>query len=89
MVCAFSCFASGILILAFVVFGVELEYLLQRDAGGMDLQPGAIPIVIDRLIAYVENKGLTDVGICEYRFVSMNELILIDHSPRSYCRRSF
>ncbi|KAH8103500.1 hypothetical protein BXZ70DRAFT_925997 [Cristinia sonorae] len=45
------------------VFGVELEYLLRRDAGGVDPQPGSIPVVVDRLIAFVETKGLTDIGI--------------------------
>ena len=49
-----------------VVFGVELEYLLQRDAASMESQPGAIPSVIDQLIAYVETKGLTDIGICGF-----------------------
>ncbi|THH29042.1 hypothetical protein EUX98_g5142 [Antrodiella citrinella] len=45
------------------VFGVDLDYLLQRDAGGVEPQPGAIPSVIDRLMWFVENKGLTDIGI--------------------------
>ncbi|PIL33764.1 transporter [Ganoderma sinense ZZ0214-1] len=45
------------------VFGVELEFLLQREATGGDVQPGAIPSVVERLIDEVESRGLMEVGI--------------------------
>ncbi|PCH35674.1 hypothetical protein WOLCODRAFT_28060 [Wolfiporia cocos MD-104 SS10] len=45
------------------VFGVDLAFLLQREAGGNDVQPGAVPSVVERLIAEVEKRGLTEVGI--------------------------
>jgi len=45
------------------VFGVELDFLLHREAGGGEIQPGAIPSVLDRLIAEVESRGLAEVGI--------------------------
>ncbi|KAI0366782.1 hypothetical protein BV20DRAFT_971516 [Pilatotrama ljubarskyi] len=45
------------------VFGVELEFLLQREAPEGEVQPGAIPSVVERLINEVERRGLTEVGI--------------------------
>ncbi|KAI8978267.1 hypothetical protein BD414DRAFT_421946 [Trametes punicea] len=45
------------------VFGVELEFLLQREAPDGEVQPGAIPSVLERLIDEVERRGLTEVGI--------------------------
>ena len=46
------------------VFGVELELLLQREAGGV-VPPGAVPRVIDACLSEVESRGLSEVGICE------------------------
>lgn len=48
------------------VFGVELEVLLTREAPNGEIQPGAIPAVIERLISEVENRGLQDTGICMF-----------------------
>ncbi|KAH9888368.1 hypothetical protein C8Q73DRAFT_794141 [Cubamyces lactineus] len=45
------------------VFGVELDFLLQREAPDGEVQPGAIPSVLERLINEVERRGLTEVGI--------------------------
>ncbi|OBZ69986.1 hypothetical protein A0H81_10131 [Grifola frondosa] len=45
------------------VFGVELEILLRREAPNDEVQPGAIPSVLERLICEVENRGLTEIGI--------------------------
>ncbi|KAI0352013.1 hypothetical protein OH77DRAFT_829733 [Trametes cingulata] len=45
------------------VFGVDLEFLLRREAPDGEVQPGAIPSVVERLINEVERRGLTEVGI--------------------------
>ncbi|KAI9061367.1 hypothetical protein FKP32DRAFT_1594529 [Trametes sanguinea] len=45
------------------VFGVELDFLLQREAPDGEVQPGAVPSVVERLINEVEQRGLTEVGI--------------------------
>ncbi len=47
-----------------VVFGLDLEFLLEREGGG-EVQPGAIPSVINKLILDVETRGLTEIGICK------------------------
>lgn len=53
-------------LMASTVFGVELEFLLQREATAGEVQPSAIPSVIERLIGEVESRGLMEVGICTY-----------------------
>ncbi|KAI0919200.1 hypothetical protein AcV5_002181 [Taiwanofungus camphoratus] len=45
------------------VFGVELDFLLEREAGFGEVQPGAIPSVVERLVTEVEKRGLTEIGI--------------------------
>lgn len=45
------------------VFGVELQYLLQREAGGGPVPPGTVPIIIDQCLSEVESRGLSEVGI--------------------------
>ncbi|KAF8655891.1 hypothetical protein AX16_002876 [Volvariella volvacea WC 439] len=45
------------------VFGVELDFLLQREAGGSEVPPGTIPRIIEQCLAEVESRGLTEVGI--------------------------
>ena len=60
--------------MAFAVFGVDLEFLLQRDAPDGEIQPGAIPSVVERLIDEVERRGLTEVGICVLFFRSVDVL---------------
>ena len=47
------------------MFGVDLEFLLQREAPDGEVQPGAVPMFLERLINEVEHRGLTEVGICE------------------------
>lgn len=49
-----------------VVFGVDLETLLKRESSSEEIAPGTIPLVIHRLIAEVESRGLSEVGICAY-----------------------
>ncbi|KAK1224297.1 rho GTPase-activating protein [Marasmius sp. AFHP31] len=46
----------------YAVFGVELEFLLERESEG-EVLPGAIPSVIRRCLAEIEGRGLTEVGI--------------------------
>ena len=46
------------------VFGVELELLLQREAGEV-VPLGAVPRVIDKCLFEIESRGLSEVGICE------------------------
>ncbi|ESK91434.1 rho gtpase activating protein 22 [Moniliophthora roreri MCA 2997] len=45
------------------VFGVELNFLLEREAGGGPVFPGTIPTVMQRCLAEVESRGLSEVGI--------------------------
>ncbi|PFH48907.1 hypothetical protein AMATHDRAFT_5377 [Amanita thiersii Skay4041] len=45
------------------VFGMELEYLLQREAGGGVVQPGTVPLIIEQCLSEIEARGLTEVGI--------------------------
>ncbi|KAG5351583.1 hypothetical protein C0989_005739 [Termitomyces sp. Mn162] len=45
------------------MFGVELDFLLQREAGSEPVQPGAIPFVIEQCLSEVEARGLSEVGI--------------------------
>lgn len=47
------------------MFGVELEFLLQREAGGGLVSPGTVPVIIDQCLSEVESRGLSEVGICE------------------------
>ncbi|ETW74695.1 GTPase activating-like protein [Heterobasidion irregulare TC 32-1] len=45
------------------VFGVDLEFLLKREAGGNPVPQGAVPSVIERCLQEVEARGLSEVGI--------------------------
>ena len=47
------------------MFGVELEFLLKREAGCADVEPGTVPFVISRCLDEVERRGLDEVGICK------------------------
>jgi len=47
------------------VFGVELEFLLRREAGSTDIPQGSVPRVIEECLSEVERRGLNEVGICE------------------------
>ncbi|KAM6502914.1 rho GTPase activating protein 22 [Amanita muscaria] len=44
------------------VFGVELDHLLQREAGGA-VPPGTVPSIIHECLSEVESRGLSEVGI--------------------------
>ena len=63
--------------MAFTVFGVELEFLLQRESVDGDIPPGTIPLVLERLINEVERRGLTEVGICALRCVSPRAVVIL------------
>ncbi|KAF8589464.1 hypothetical protein K439DRAFT_1383314 [Ramaria rubella] len=45
------------------VFGVELDFLLQREAGGRVPPPGAVPHVLEQCLSEIEARGLQEVGI--------------------------
>jgi len=55
------------------VFGVDLEFLLQREAGGQAVQPGTLPSIIEQCLMEVETRGLKEVGI--YRIAGANSEI--------------
>ncbi len=48
-----------------LVFGVDLQTLMEREAGGTDILAGSIPRVIYECLTEVEARGLTEVGICK------------------------
>lgn len=48
-----------------VVFGIDLQALIIRESQG-DPQRGAVPSVIEQCINEVEERGLSEVGICKY-----------------------
>ena len=48
------------------VFGVELEFLLRREAEDGEIAPGVVPQVFEMLLREVESRGLTEHGICEF-----------------------
>ena len=50
--------------LSHIVFGVELEFLLRREAESDKIPPGKIPIIIEQCLSEVESRGLSEVGIC-------------------------
>ena len=68
------------------VFGVELEFLLEREAGGAEVLPGTIPSVMASCLEEIEARGLSEVGICEFVFSSRRQLSLTSMRSRSYCR---
>ncbi|KAJ7082182.1 hypothetical protein B0H15DRAFT_952568 [Mycena belliarum] len=45
------------------VFGFDLNFLLRREMGTDDIPPGTIPSLIERCLAEIEARGLTEVGI--------------------------
>jgi hypothetical protein len=49
-----------------LVFGVDLQVLLKREASGGEVQPGVIPSIIERCLNEIERRGLTEVGICKF-----------------------
>lgn len=49
-----------------LVFGVDINFLLQREAANNEVLPGAIPFVIERCLYEVESRGLNEVGICGF-----------------------
>ena len=57
---------SLMLTASFLVFGVDLESLLERDAPNGQTLPGALPTVFARLVQEVESRGLTEIGICMF-----------------------
>ena len=51
---------------AFLVFGVDLGFLLEREANGVQPEIGAIPSVMQICLSEVESRGLDEVGICMF-----------------------
>lgn len=56
----------------YLVFGVELQFLLEREADGAEILPGTLPSVMATCLAEVEARGLSEVGICRFLFSSVN-----------------
>ena len=66
-----------------LVFGVELELLLEREADGAEVLPGTIPSAIASCLLEVEARGSSEVGMCESVFLSWRHASM---RPRSHCR---
>ena len=49
---------------SFLVFGVELEFLLRRETGSEHVPWGTVPTIIEQCLSEVESRGLSEVGIC-------------------------
>ncbi|KAH8112731.1 hypothetical protein DFH11DRAFT_473608 [Phellopilus nigrolimitatus] len=45
------------------VFGVDLEFLLRREANGGEVAPDAVPAVLELCLKEIEERGLTEQGI--------------------------
>ncbi|KIJ51425.1 hypothetical protein M422DRAFT_158043 [Sphaerobolus stellatus SS14] len=45
------------------VFGVELDFLLEREAGGNEVPIGAVPRILDMCLNEIEAHGLQEVGL--------------------------
>ena len=52
--------------LSFLVFGVELEFLLRRETGSEHVPWGTVPTIIEQCLSEVESRGLSEVGICTW-----------------------
>jgi hypothetical protein len=57
------------MLIVLAVFGVELNFLLKREAANGDVLPGAIPFMIERCLHEIESRGLTEVGICAFHSI--------------------
>jgi len=44
------------------VFGVELDFLLQRETEG-EVPPGTVPCILDQCLSEIEARGLQEVGL--------------------------
>jgi GTPase-activating protein BEM2 len=53
------------------VFGVDLQFLLQREAPHGEVQPGTIPIVMQQCLQEIESRGLSEVGICTFQLMPL------------------
>ncbi|KIY53697.1 hypothetical protein FISHEDRAFT_68631 [Fistulina hepatica ATCC 64428] len=45
------------------VFGVELEFLLAREAADTEVQSATLPSILRECLAEIESRGMTEVGI--------------------------
>ncbi len=68
-----------------LVFGVDLEYLLERDSPDGDVPSGTIPPVILRLIEEVESRGLQEIGICQQLSSSFYLVLKTFYRSSSWC----
>ena len=46
------------------VFGVDLTFLLRREADGSEVPLDAVPKVLELCLKEIEERGLTEQGIC-------------------------
>lgn len=49
---------------AVLVFGVDLTFLVRREAGGAEVPTEAVPKVLELCLKEIEERGLTEQGIC-------------------------
>lgn len=47
------------------MFGVDLTFLVLREAGGDEITPDAVPSVLELCLSKIEERGLTEQGICK------------------------
>lgn len=47
-----------------LVFGVDLDVLLRREANGDDVPADIVPAVLELCLTEIENRGLSEQGIC-------------------------
>ncbi|KAG2347597.1 hypothetical protein BDR05DRAFT_927537 [Suillus weaverae] len=67
------------------VFGVELEFLLEREANGAQPEIGSIPSVILACLSEVEFRGLSEVGIYRVAGATSEVNALRDAFNRGEC----
>ncbi|KAG7091393.1 hypothetical protein E1B28_010431 [Marasmius oreades] len=67
------------------VFGVDLNFLLEREANGGSVAPGTIPSVVQRCLVEVESRGLTEVGIYRMAGATLEIAALKEALNRGEC----
>ena len=50
-----------------LVFGVDLSFLVRREADGDEVSPDAVPRVLELCLKEIERRGLRESGICKCR----------------------
>ena len=62
-ICSITIFQS-LIVTTYLVFAVDLAYLIEREHG-TDPPPGAVPRILVDCLQQVEQRGFTEIGICE------------------------